>query len=101
MHVVGKKDGKPRRVVNLRHLNKSSINQTHYTEPPFDQASAIPPNTSRFRLDAWNGYHSVLIDERDQHLTTFWMPFGRMRYLVAPQGALASGDGFTFWSKGS
>ena len=76
MHVVGKKDGKPQWVVDLRHLNKSSIRQTHYTEPPFGQASAVPPNTWRFSSDVWNGYHSVPVDERDRHLRTFLTPWG-------------------------
>ena len=97
MHVVSKKNGKPRRVVDLRKLNEATLRQTHFTEPPFAQAMAIPPNTWRFSTDAWNGYHSVPIDPQDSHLTTFITPWGRMRYNVAPQGSISSGDGFTFW----
>ena len=52
MHVVGKKDRKPRRVVDMRQLNKSSIRQTHHTEPPFRQASSVQPNNWRFSSDA-------------------------------------------------
>ena len=95
--MVGKKTGEPRRVVDLRHLNAATCRQTHYTEPPFLQATGIEPKTWRFTTDAWNGYHSVPIAEEDRHYTTFLTPWGRMRYRVAPQGALASGDGFTFW----
>ena len=97
MHVVGKKTGEPRRVVDLRHLNAATCRQTHYTEPPFAQATGIPPGTWRFTTDAWNGYHSVPIAEEDRHYTTFLTPWGRMRYRVAPQGSVSSGDGFTFW----
>ena len=45
MHVVGKKTGEPRRVVDLRSVNESTLRQIHYTEPPFQQAMGIPPNT--------------------------------------------------------
>ena len=44
--------------------------------------------------DAWNGYHSVPIHPDDRHLTTFLTPWGRYRYKMAPQGFLASGDGY-------
>ena len=97
MHIVGKKTGDPRRVVDLRNLNSATIRQTHHTEPRFSQATSVPPNTWRFCSDAWNGYHSVPIAPQDRHLTTFLTPWGRMRYRVAPQGALSSGDGFTYW----
>ena len=45
MHVVGKKNGEPRRVVDLRQVNAATERQTHYTEPPFMQAMGVPPNT--------------------------------------------------------
>ena len=43
----------------------------------------------------WNGYHSVPLHPDDRHLTTFITPWGRYRYLVAPQGYIASGDGYS------
>ena len=46
-------------------------------------------------FDAWNGYHSVPIRMEDRHLTTFITPWGRYRYKTAPQGYIASGDGYT------
>ena len=97
MHVVGKKSGEPRRVVDLRALNAATKRQTHVTEPPFKQATGIPPNTWRWSSDARNGYHNIPLDPRDCHLTTFLTPWGRMRYKLAPQGSLSSGDGYTFW----
>ena len=97
MHVVSKKDGQPRRVVDLRNLNAATLRQTHFTEPPFSQAMAIPPNTWRYKTDAWIGYHSVPIAQEDKHLTTFTTPWGRIRYNVAPQGSICGGDGFTYW----
>jgi hypothetical protein len=46
-------------------------------------------------FDAWNGYHSVPLYEEHRHLTTFITPWGRYRYKTAPQGYIASGDGYT------
>ena len=46
-------------------------------------------------FDAWNGYHSVALDPADRHFTTFITPWGRYRYCTAPQGYIASGDGYT------
>ena len=78
MHVVAKKNGEPRRVVDLRPVNAASLRQTHYVEPPYSQARSIPPRTVRFTSDAWNGYHSVPLDPRDRHVTTFITPWGRL-----------------------
>ena len=97
MHVVGKKSGEPRRVVDLRAVNAATARQTHYTEAPFQQAMSVPPDTWRYTSDAWNGYHSIPLDTRDRHTTTFITPWGRMRYRVAPQGSISSGDRYTYW----
>ena len=56
---------------------------------------SVPHGVKKSTLDAWNGYHSVAIREEDRHLTTFLTPEGRFRYRTAPQGFLASGDGYT------
>ena len=37
-------------------------------------------------LDAKDGFHQVKLDESSSHLTTFWTPFGRYRYLRMPFG---------------
>lgn len=92
---VRKADGTPRRVVDLQPLNKHCSRETHHTVPPFQQARSIPPNTFRSVTDAWNGYHSVPVRESDRELLTFITEFGRYRYCVAPQGYVASGDGYT------
>lgn len=95
MVIVAKKDGTPRRTVDLQALNKASVRQTHHTVPPFQQAVSIPSNTVKTVLDAWNGYHSVPIHPADRHYTTFITPWGRYRYRTAPQGYLAAGDAYT------
>lgn len=93
---VRKADGSPRRVVDFQSLNRFCSRDTHHVVPPFKQARSIPPNTYRSVTDAWNGYHSVPVREQDRHLLTFITEFGRYRYRVAPQGYLASGDGYAY-----
>ena len=95
MVVVAKKSGKPRRTVDLQPLNRHAIRETHHTESPFHLARAVPPNTLKTVMDAWNGYHSIFLDKNDRHYTTFITPRGRFRYCVAPQGYISSGDAYT------
>ena len=95
MVVVPKKSGKPRRTVDLQALNKFALRETHHCESPFHQARSVPPNTFKTVTDAWNGFHSIELHEDDRHMTTFITPKGRFRYRVAPQGYIASGDGYT------
>ena len=95
MVVCAKKTGKPRRTVDLQPLNRHATRETHHTPSPFHQARSIPHGTKKTVLDAWNGYHSVPIRKEDRHLTTFITPWGRYRYKTAPQGYIASGDGYT------
>ena len=90
-----KPDGNPRRVVDFQSLNKHCIRDTYHTVSPFHQARSIPPRTYRTVTDAWNGYHSVPVDSSDRHYLTFITEFGRYRYCGAPQGFIASGDGYT------
>ena len=94
MCIQVKKNGKPRRTIDLQALNKHAVRQTHATETPFHIVSAVPPNTFKTTMDAWNGYHSVPIKEEDRHLTTFITPWGRFRYRTTPQGFLAAMDAY-------
>ena len=95
MIIVPKQDGTPRRTVDLQALNRASVRQTHHTESPYHLATSVPPDTKKTTLDCWNSYHSALLREEDKHYTTFITKWGRFRYVTAPQGYLASGDGFT------
>lgn len=95
MIVVPKKDGTPRRTVDLQALNKATKRETHHTHTPFHIASIIPPQTKKTILDAWNGYHSVPLSPEARDATSFITEWGRYRYLRAPQGFHASGDGYT------
>ena len=96
IHVVAKKSGESRRVVDMSPVNKAARRQTHYVEPPFQQAAAVPPGTVGFTSDAWNGYHSVLLDPRDRHITTFLTSWGRLWYTGGPQGAAVTADSFNY-----
>ena len=95
MVLCPKKNGKPRRTVDLQALNAYATRETHHTQSPFHQARSVPANMKKTIFDAWNGYHSVPIREEDRHLTTFITPWGRYRYCVAPQGYIASGDAYS------
>ena len=95
MVVVAKHDGSPRRTVDFKALNSASKRQTHHTKSPFQLASEVPARMKKSVLDVWNAYHSVPIRQEDQHKLTFITPWGRFRYKRAPQGYLASGDGYT------
>ena len=95
MVVVPKHDGSLRRTVDLTALNKASRRRTHHTKSPFALASQVPRNKKKSVLDVWNAYHSVPVREEDQHKLTFITQWGRYRYKKAPQGYLASGDGYT------
>ena len=95
MVVCAKKSGKPRRTVDFQALNRYAARETHHTQSPFHQARMVPANTRKTTFDAWNGYHSITLDPKDRHLTTFITPWGRYRYCVCPQGYIASGDAYT------
>lgn len=95
MVLARRADGKPRRTVDLSPLNAHCLRETHHVQAPFKQAKAIPSNTWKTVTDAWNGFHSVPIHCDDRHYTTFITPWGRYRYKVAPQGFIASGDGYS------
>ena len=45
MVVVAKKSGKLRRTVDLSHLNKDCLRETHSTETPFNHVSRVENNT--------------------------------------------------------
>ena len=94
MVVTCKANGDPRRTVDMQPQNKHSVRQSYPVEAPFVLASRIPPNQWMSVVDVWNSYHSIPLHESDKNFTCFTTPWGRYRYCVAPQGYLASGDGF-------
>ena len=95
MVVCSKKNGEPRRTVDLQPLNAHAIRETHHTPSPFHQVRTVPEGVKKTVSDAWNGYHSVSLQPEDRHFTTFITPWGRYRYCTAPQGYVSSGDAYT------
>ena len=95
MVVVPKKDGSPRRTVDLQALNHATYRSTHHTPSPFNQACLVPPHSWKSYLEAWNGYHSMKLNPAASSATTFITEWGRYRYLRAPQGSHVAGDGYT------
>ena len=95
MVVTAKKDGTPRRTVDLQKLNRQCRRETHHVQSPFQLACKVPPNTKRTILDATDGYHAIPLDEASKPLTTFITEWGRFRYCRLPQGFLAAGDAYT------
>ena len=58
MVICAKKNGKPRRTVDLQPLNAHAVRETHHTQSPFHQARQVPKHTKKTVFDCWNGYHS-------------------------------------------
>ena len=95
MVICAKQNGTPRRTIDFQPLNLHATRETHHTQSPFHQARSVPQGKKKTVFDAWNGYHSVPLHPDDRHYTTFITPWGRYRYRTAPQGYIASGDGYT------
>ena len=94
MVICAKKNGKPRRTIDFQPLNIHATREIHHTQSPFHQARSVPRGKKKTIFNAWNGYHSVPLHPEDKHYTTFFTPWGRYRYCTAPQGYIASGDGY-------
>ena len=94
MQVVAKPDGSPRRAIDFRELNKHCKRETQHVVPPYKQARIVPAGGFRTVTDCRNGYHSCPLAMEDRPFTTFLTEDGRFWYCVAPQGFMASGDGY-------
>ena len=92
---TAKKNGDPRRTVDLQNVNKATLRETHHTPSPFNLVSSIPAGQLKTVLDAWNGYHSLPLSPKSKDAFTFITEFGRYRYCRAPQGSHTSGDAYT------
>ena len=90
MIVVPKKDNSPRRVIDFSLLNKYCKRSATVTLDTNRMATAVPvPNAGEkiffSCMDAWNGYHSIPLDESAKNFFGFLTEFGTYRYNVAPQ----------------
>ena len=95
MVIAAKANGDPRRTVDFQRLNEATHRETHHTPSPFNLVSSIPPDNLKTVLDAWNGYHSLLLDPDSKRFTTFITEFGRYWYNRGPQGFHGTGDAYT------
>ena len=78
MVVTRKSDGSPCRTVDL---STSIVREAFASESPFHTVRRIPRGSWKTVTDAWNGYHGMVLQESDRHLTTFITPHGRWRYV--------------------
>ena len=95
MVITSKKDGTPRRTIDLSALTIAGIRETNHTRSVAKIARSVPTNKLKSTLDCVNGYHGVELAEEDRHKTTFITEWGKYHYKRTPQGYGSSGDGFT------
>ena len=95
MVIQPKKDGRPRRTVDLSGLTKAGIRETHHTRSPFRVVCSVPRYMLKSTLDCVDGYHGVPLAEEDKHKTVFITEDGRYEYQRLPQGYGSSNDGYT------
>ena len=93
--ITAKKDGKPRRTVDLSELTKAGIRETHHTRSPFKVVCSVPRGMVKTTLDCVDGYHGIPLAKEDWHKTTFLTEKGRFQYMRVPQGYGSSNDGYT------
>ncbi len=92
---VPKSDGTVRPTTDFKVLNMGVQRPVHPFPTPHDISITIPNETKLFCvLDAKQGYHQIVLDEKSRDLTTFITPWGRFRYKRAPMGLSSSGDEF-------
>ena len=79
--------------VDLTKVNRFVRRPAHPVRTPRDAVAEID-GAARFfsALDASDGYFQIALKPSCQHLTTFATPWGRYRFLRAPQGLNCSGD---------
>ena len=89
-----RKNGKLRVCLDPKDLNKA-IKRCHHKTPTLEEITHKFAGSRYFsKLDAKNGYWSVVLDEESSRLTTFNSPFGRYCFLRMPFGLVMSQDVF-------
>ena len=86
MVVTSKKNGEPRRTVDFQRVNQSTLQEVHHTPSPFNLVSTVLAQTKKTVLDAWNCYHSLMLNPDHKDATTFITEWERYRYYRAPMG---------------
>ena len=62
---------KPWQTVDYQELNKATTREVHQTPSPMNLVASIPCGVLETVVDAWNGFHSLVIDEESWNLTAF------------------------------
>ena len=74
----------------MRHAKHTTLNRRLARYPTTPERPCLTHG-----IGIRNGYHSIALHPADRHFTTFITPWGRYRYMTAPQGYITSGDGYT------
>ena len=91
---IRKKIGKLRLCLDPKDLNRT-IMRCHYKTPTMEELAHKLSGAQHFsKLDAKNGYWSILLDAESQLLTIFHSPFGRFCFRRIPFGLVMSQDVF-------
>lgn len=85
-HLVPKKDGEFRMVVDYRELNKITVREVFPMANIEENINQLRDNKLFIVLDMMNGYHQVPINESSRHLTGFVTPSGHYQYKRMPFG---------------
>ena len=92
--VIVRKPGELRICLDPMDLHKG-IKRNHHPIPTIEE---IAPRLNKARIfsvvDAKDGFLQVMLDEPSSYLTTFWIPFGRYRWLHMPFGLSSSPEEF-------
>ena len=92
--VVVAKPGKIHICLDPKDLNKA-IKHPKYQMPTLDETLPKLGKAKVFRtLDGKDGFDKIKLDDDSSKLTTFWMPFGRYRYLCMPFGICSAPEEF-------
>lgn len=84
--VVVKKPDKLRICIDPKHLNRA-LRRSHYIMPTLEDVLYKLPKPRVFTVvDARDAFLQCKLDEPSSYMTTFWIPWGRKRWLKLPFG---------------
>ena len=80
--------------VDLAHLNWYNKCEQYQSPTPAQTVADITAENAQIftKIDAKKGYHQCPLDRESQDLTTFITPFGRFKFLRAPNGISSISD---------
>lgn len=89
-HLVPKKNGKQRLVINYKPINKVAIRDEYQIPMIGDIMGALVGQKIFTVLDATEGFHQVKLDEKSREFTAFQTPIGLFQYKRVPFGFVNS-----------